>query len=63
MKLRRDENTETRAIALVVGYLDTAQLDEEWLVLFDLRKTVSWGAKVVTKVIAQDGKTVHAIGY
>src|SRR3954470_21400684 len=42
VKLRRDTRTEADAIEQLAGYLDRVGLREGWLVLFDLRKELTW---------------------
>jgi hypothetical protein len=62
VKLRRDTQTEERALEQVTRYLDTAGLDEGWLVMFDLRSTRSWEERMENRLVATDGKRVHLVG-
>jgi hypothetical protein len=62
MKLRRDTRTEARAMDQLGRYLDHAGLSEGWLVLFDLRKEVSWEDKLTKRDVQREGKTLHVIG-
>ena len=62
MKLRRDTRTEARAMDQLGRYLDQTGLGEGWLVLFDLRKDVSWEDKLTKRDVTQGGKTLHVIG-
>ncbi len=62
LKLRRDTETEADALEQVVGYLDTAGLDEGWLVMFDLRGSSSWEERLSTRTVEVDGKRVHVVG-
>jgi hypothetical protein len=62
LKLRRDERTEAKAIEQVAGYLDTIGVDQGWLVLFDLRKEVSWEDKLFVREVEQAGKVVRIVG-
>ena len=62
VKLRRDTETETEALEQVTGYLDRAGLDEGWLVLFDLRKEVSWADKLFMREVAHEAKTIRIVG-
>ncbi|MBI4701124.1 MAG: AAA family ATPase [Deltaproteobacteria bacterium] len=62
VKLRRDEHTEARALEQLGRYLDGLGLDEGWLVLFDLRKELSWTEKLTTREVAAAGKSIHVVG-
>ncbi len=62
MKLRRDTQTEERALAQVRGYLDKAGLDEGWLVVFDLRAARSWEERLTLRTVEEKGKRVHVVG-
>ncbi len=62
VKLRRDTQTEERALAQVTGYLDKAGLDEGWLVLFDLRSTLAWEQRLTTRTVEANGKRVYEVG-
>ncbi len=62
MKLRRDTQTEERALEQVRGYLDKAGLDEGWLVVFDLRATRSWEERLTMRTVEAGGKRVHVVG-
>ncbi len=42
VKLRRDTETEEDALDQLAGYLDRLDLDEGWLVFFDLRQGPTW---------------------
>ena len=62
VKIRRDTETEGEALEQVVRYLDLAQLDEGWLVLFDLRKEVSWADKQLVREVEHAGKRSRMVG-
>jgi hypothetical protein len=62
VKIRRDTETEGRALGQLAGYLDRAGLDEGWLVLFDLRKGTSWAERLFLREAARDGKRIHVVG-
>jgi hypothetical protein len=62
VKLRRDTQTEERALEQVTRYLDTAGLDEGWLVMFDLRSTRSWEERMENRLVETNGKRVHLVG-
>jgi hypothetical protein len=62
VKLRRDTQTEERAIEQVTGYLEGAGLDEGWLVMFDLRSTLPWEQRLTSRLIEANGKRVHLVG-
>ncbi len=62
VKLRRDTRTEADALEQLGRYLDHAGLKEGWLVLFDLRKELSWEEKLTVRDVAHEGKTIHVVG-
>jgi hypothetical protein len=62
VKLRRDTQTEERALEQVTGYLEQAGVDEGWLVMFDLRSTQSWEQRLTTRTVETGGKRVHLVG-
>jgi hypothetical protein len=62
VKIRRDTETEAEALEQVTRYLDRAGLGEGWLLLFDLRKEVSWADKLFVREVAHEAKTIRIIG-
>jgi len=62
VKLRRGTQTEKRALEQVARYLDTVGLDEGWLVMFDLRRKVSWSKRLRTRTLKVGKKRVHVVG-
>ena len=62
VKLRRDTETEARALDQVAGYLDTLGEASGWLVMFDLRKTTSWGDKLFVREVEHGGKRIWIVG-
>ncbi len=62
LKLRRDTETEVEAFEQVARYLDTAGLREGWLVLFDLRKELSWADKLFVREVSHEDKTIRVVG-
>jgi hypothetical protein len=62
VKLRRDTQTEERALDQVSRYLDTVGLDEGWLVMFDLRSTLPWEQRLSTRTVQVNGKRVYVVG-
>jgi hypothetical protein len=62
VKIRRDTETETEALDQIARYLDRAGLSEGWLVLFDLRKELTWQEKVIARERAHAGKMIHIVG-
>jgi hypothetical protein len=62
VKLRRDTHTEADAVEQLAGYLDHAGLTEGWLVLFDLRKELSWEERLTVRDAVHEGKTIHIVG-
>jgi hypothetical protein len=62
VKLRRDSETEADALDQIARYLDHLGLAEGWLVLFDLRSTLSWPERLTTRAIEHQHKLVHVIG-
>jgi AAA domain len=61
VKLRRGTETEQEAEQLV-GYLEGLGLDRGWLVLFDLRKGLSWEERIVERELELAGKRVCVLG-
>jgi hypothetical protein len=62
VKLRRDTETQKRALAQVARYLDSLGLAEGWLVLFDLRARRSWKQRLTSKTVKAAGKRIRVIG-
>lgn len=62
IKLRRDKRTEQRGAEQIAGYLESAGLDEGWLVLFDLRKSVPWDDRLFLREIEARGKRIRVVG-
>jgi hypothetical protein len=62
VKLRRDTQTEKRALEQVAHYLDTLGLAEGWLVMFDLRAKRSWKQRLTSKIARTAGKRIHVLG-
>ena len=62
MKLRRDTQTEERALEQVTCYLDQAGLEEGWLVMFDLRSTLPWEQRLARRTVEANGKRVTIVG-
>ncbi|MEM9462901.1 MAG: hypothetical protein AAGF11_52655 [Myxococcota bacterium] len=62
VKIRRDMVTEQRALEQITRYLDHAGLDEGWLVMFDLRSTLSWDERLTIREVEHHGKRVHIVG-
>jgi len=58
VKIRRDTDTEVKALDQVVRYLDRAGLGEGWLLMFDLRKEVSWAHKLFVREVEHEGKQI-----
>ena len=62
VKLRRDTQTQKRALEQVARYLDSLGLDEGWLVMFDLRGKRSWKDRLTRKTVKASGKRIHIVG-
>jgi hypothetical protein len=62
VKLRRDTETETDALEQVASYLDIAGLAEGFLVMFDLRREVSWHDKVTVRDVTYADKQIRIFG-
>jgi AAA-like domain len=62
VKIRRDTETEAEALDQVARYLDRAGLGEGWLVMFDLRKEVSWADKLFVREVEHEGKKIRIVG-
>jgi hypothetical protein len=62
VKLRRDTETETEALDQVARYLDRAGLGDGWLLMFDLRREVSWTDKQFVRTVEHAAKTIRIVG-
>ena len=62
VKLRRDTETEAEALEQVGRYLNHAEIGDGWLVMFDLRKEVSWADKLFLREVQHEGKTIRIVG-
>ena len=62
VKLRRDTQTEARAIEQVSSYLDSMGSTEGWLVFFDLRSSKAWPDRLWNKDVEHAGKKIHLVG-
>ena len=62
VKLRRGPRTEEDAIEQLSGYLDHLGLSQGWLVLFDLRRDVSWKKRLFVRDVEHDGKSITVVG-
>jgi len=62
VKVRRDTQTEERALGQVAAYLDSLGLAEGWLILFDLRSGKPWAERLWTRDVEHAGKRVHLVG-
>ncbi len=62
VKLRRDTQTEARALEQVARYLDHAGLSEGYLVMFDLRATTPWDDRLTTRAVEAHHKRIHIVG-
>jgi hypothetical protein len=62
VKLRRDTETEADALDQVASYLDIAGLDDGFLVMFDLRRELSWQDKVMVRDVTHAGKRIRIFG-
>jgi hypothetical protein len=62
LKIRRDTETEQDALDQIARYLDHVGLKEGWLVLFDLRKDLTWQDKLFMRDAEHLGKTVRIVG-
>ncbi len=71
LKMRRDDpgkyptgytETEKKALVQVSRYLQSLGLCEGWLVLFDLRKEISWDDKLFVREVEHEGKKIHVVG-
>jgi type II secretory pathway predicted ATPase ExeA len=62
VKLRRDTETEDEALEQRARYLEGAALGEGWLVMFDLRKELSWTDKLFMRELEHSGKRIRLVG-
>ena len=62
-KLRRDTETKAEALDQVAGYLDLAGLDDDgFLVMFDLRRELSWQDRITSRDVAHAGRQIRIFG-
>ncbi|HRI70019.1 MAG TPA: endonuclease NucS, partial [Polyangium sp.] len=62
VKLRRGVETEADAIEQLGGYLEHMGLQQGWLVLFDLRKELTWQEKLYQREVDYQGKRIRIVG-
>jgi hypothetical protein len=62
VKIRRDTETEGEALDQVASYLDKAGLGEGWLIMFDLRKEISWADKLFVREVEHERKRIRLVG-
>lgn len=62
VKLRRDTETEAEGLEQLASYLDRLGLGDGWLVLFDLRETLSWEDKLFVREVEHAGKRIRIVG-
>ena len=62
LKIRRDTETEAKALDQVARYVDHAGLGQGWLLLFDLRKEVLWADKLFVREVEHEGKQIRIVG-
>ncbi|MBK9264886.1 MAG: ATP-binding protein [Polyangiaceae bacterium] len=62
VKIRRDSETETRALDQVAGYLDRLGESDGWMVMFDMRKEVAWNDKLFVREVDHAGKHIRLVG-
>jgi hypothetical protein len=62
LKIRRDTDTESSGVKQLADYLDRLGLTEGWLVLFDLRKRVTWSKKLFQRDVEYAGKRIRVVG-
>lgn len=62
VKLRRDTETEEEGLDQVARYLDRAGLAEGWLVLFELRRELSWQERLFVREVEHAGKRISIVG-
>jgi len=62
VKIRRDTSTEADALEQLAGYLERLGLGEGWLVLFDLRKELTWSERLFVREIDYADKQIRIVG-
>ncbi len=62
VKLRRDTETEQRALEQLCRYLDSTSMAEGYLVLFDLRKGRAWDEKLTWARTQYSGRSLTIVG-
>lgn len=62
VKIRRDTETEAEGLEQLARYLDRAGLTTGWLLVFDLRKEVSWADKLFVREVEHASKQIRIVG-
>lgn len=55
-------DTDTEALEKVTRYLDSLNMNEGWLVLFDLRSTAPWPERLFNRTETVGARTVRVVG-
>jgi type II secretory pathway predicted ATPase ExeA len=62
VKVRHTSTTEARGVKQLGAYLASMGLGEGWLVIFDMRMSVSWDERIHTHDVEHEGRTIHVLG-
>lgn len=62
VKIRRDTETEAESLDQVARYLGHAGLGDGWLVMFDLRKELTWADKEFVREVEHAGCKIRIVG-
>ncbi len=62
LKIRRDTYTEGESLEQLGRYMAHLGLKRGWLVMFDMRKELSWEEKLYQRDVEYEGKTIRIVG-
>ncbi|MDJ0836832.1 MAG: ATP-binding protein [Acidobacteriota bacterium] len=62
LKICYRSNTREQGLDQLAGYLETLNLDEGWLILFDRDPEKDWNQKIYWDDVTHQGKTIHVVG-
>ena len=62
LKLVRSEKTRAEGLNQLSGYMEMLGSREGWLLLFNLKTTVSWEQRLYAETVEQEGRIIHIFG-
>ena len=62
LKIRQDTYTEGESLEQLGRYMAHLGLKRGWLVMFDMRKELSWEEKLYQRDVEYEGKTIRIVG-